>query len=283
MPVQHNLAIIIPTRNRSEIIRLNLQKTRAQLPDVPIFVFDDASTNADEVRSAVESVPGCVLIRSESNVGPAAARNALIIASEARWCLAIDDDCYPDPSFDPHPWTETEPGQGDPIVIGLTCYRTYDGDISPANVTEPRQYPNFHGGASLLHRERIIEIGNYDPDYVFGAEDTDLARRVWASNYQVWQDPTKIIIHDHVSSGRDLQREAYFYARNRILLGSRTLPIWYGFPIGFLQACRRCLTQPNKLHGLKGIIGGVWVSFINFSNRRPLNLKQYYTLRKMLK
>jgi GT2 family glycosyltransferase len=276
--MRHDLAVIVPTRNRPDIARKNLEKIRAHFPDVPICVFDDASDDAVAVRRAVESVPDCKLIRSDVNIGPAGARRALIEAAEARWCLAIDDDCYPREDFDPAPWIDAEPGPGDPIVIGLTLYRSYDGDISPQGRSSPGSFPAFHGGASLLHRARLMEIGNYNPAYVFGAEDTDVARRVWASGYQVWHDPTKFIIHDHVAAGRNLPRESYFYVRNRILLAVMTLPVWYGLPLGLGQAFKRWLIQPYKWSGFLGLFAGLGASIRHFPARRPLSLRQYREL-----
>ena len=277
----HDFAVIMPTRNRPKILRQNLEKTRTHFPDVPIYVFDDASEDAGAVSLSVKSVPGCMLIRSDANVGPAGARRALIKAAEARWCLAIDDDCYPREDFDPAPWINTEPGHGGIVVVGLTCFRSYDGDISPLGRSEPGPFAAFHGGASLLHRVRLMEIGNYNPVYVFGAEDTDVARRVWAAGYQVWLDPTKFIIHDHVATGRNPERESYYYVRNRVLLSVMTLPIWYGLPLGLGQALKRWLAQPHKWYGFLGLFAGLGASVRHFGSRRPLSLQQYQELRRV--
>ena len=274
----HDLAIIMPTRNRPQIALPNLRTARRHFPDAPIYVFDDASNDAAAVATSVASVPGCTLIRSDTNVGPAGARRRLIEAADARWCLALDDDCHPRKDFDPSRWVSMEPRGDAPVIICFRYYRPYDGDIAPPGDLQVGPCRSLHGGASLLHRKSLIEIGNYNADFIFAAEDTDLSRRVWASGRQIWIDPDNYVIHDHVQAGRNLRRELYFYVRNRILLNVLSLPIWYGLPLGLGQAVKRCLTHPHKLSGFLGLFAGVFASIRNFGSRRPLTLKQYFHL-----
>jgi GT2 family glycosyltransferase len=278
MSLMSDFAIIMPTRNRPDIVQRSLEKTHSVLPAAPIYVFDDASEDAEAIQRAVAHVPGTTLLRSDVNVGPAGARCRLIEAAQARWLLAIDDDCYPREDLDLGRWIGMEPGLNDPIAICLRCYRSYDGDISPAGDIKIGPARGLHGGASLLHRRSILDIGNYNPIYVFGAEDTDLSRRIWASGRQVWVDPTQVIIHDHVPAGRNPPRESYFYVRNRILIGTLTLPIWYGLPFGLAQAARRMVMQPHKLSGFAGLFGGLAASVRHFGKRKPLSLKQFHAL-----
>lgn len=271
----HDFAVIVPTRNRPDILHQNLVKTRVHFPSVPIYVFDDASDNAEAVRLAVNSIDRITLIRSDRNVGPAGARRRLIEEADARWVLAIDDDCYPRDDFEPSRWIKSEPKKGEPIVIGLRCYRSYDGDVSPLGRETPGPFPAFHGGASLLHRQRVLEIGNYDASYFFAAEDTDVARRVWANGYEVWLDTESFIVHDHVAAGRNLKREAFYYVRNRIVLSAMTLPLWYGLPLGLGQAVKRWLSQPHKAAGFAGLINGLGAVMVSLPRRKPLSLKQW--------
>jgi GT2 family glycosyltransferase len=274
----HDLAIIMPTRNRHQIAAQNLRRTRQHFPNVPIYVFDDASDDAAAVAASIAMVPGCTLIRSDENVGPAGARRRLIEVADARWCLAIDDDCHPRDDFDPSRWVSLEPGPDDPIVVCCRYYRSYDGDVAPPGDLKVGPCRCLLGGASLLHRRSVIEIGSYNVAFIFGAEDTDLSRRVWASGRQIWIDPNNYIIHEHLPAGRNLTRESYFYVRNRIVLNVLSLPIWYGLPLGLVQAIRRCLVEPHKLSGLQGLLAGILVSARNFRVRRPLSIKLYRRL-----
>lgn len=279
----HNLAVIMPTRNRPCIAAQNLLKVHAQFPDAPIYVFDDASDDAVAVAMAMAAVPRSKLIRSEKNIGPAGARRRLIEMADARWCLAIDDDCHPRGDFDPSRWIMTEPGpqSNDPIAVSFRYIRSYDNEIAPPGELDVGPARGLLGGASLLHRASIIAIGNYNEGYMFGCEDTDLARRVWASGQQLWIDPDNFIIHDHVAAGRNIKREAFYYTRNCVLLNVMSLPIWYGLPLGLAQAVKRWLTEPNRLHGFLGVIAGLAAIFRNYNRRRPLTIEGYRRLERL--
>ena len=275
MSPKADLAIITPTCNRPEIVAQNLAKTRAHFPDAPIYVFDDASDDAEAVAAAVASISNTHLIRSDRNVGPAGARRALIEQADARWCLAIDDDCHPREDFDPSRWVAIDPGPDDPIIVSFRYYRSYDGDIAPPGDLSVGPCRSLLGGASMLHRDSIIAIGNYDDIYKFGAEDTDLSRRVWASGRQIWIDPDNYIIHDHVAAGRNLKREAKFYVRNRILVNALNLPVWFGLPLGVASAIRYWLSHPYKLSGFAGLMDGVATTLRHLPKRRPLSMKTF--------
>ena len=276
-----DLAIVMPTRDRPEIVRRNLHRTRRHFPDTPIYVFDDASADVAAIEAAVTAVGNCHLMRSPSPIGPAGGRRRLIEAAKARWCLAIDDDCYPSATFDPSRWLAMEPGLDDPIVVSFRNYRTYDGDIAPPGNLSVGPARTLTGGASLLHRASVMRIGSYNESFVFGGEDTDLARRVWASGRQLWIDPDNFIIHEHVAGGRDARREAFYYTRNRVLLNVLSLPVWYGLPLGLASAVRRWITQPNRWHGFLGIAAGLIAAVQHFEQRRPLSVRQFRRLERL--
>ncbi|MGH1420092.1 MAG: glycosyltransferase family 2 protein [Hyphomicrobiaceae bacterium] len=279
--MRRDLAIIMPTRNRPDIACNNLRKVHAMFPDVAIYICDDASENGALLVDRIKDIPNCILIRNEKAIGPAGARRRLIEEANACWCLALDDDCYPRDDFDPSRWINSEPGKNDPIIVSFRCIRSYDNEIAPGGDLQPGPTRSLMGGASILHRKSIIDLGNYKQAYVFGAEDTDLARRVWAAGRQLWIDPDNVIVHDHVAAGRDLPREAYYYVRNRVLLNALTLPLWFGVPLGLAQATKCLLTHPHRAHATAGLISGVWSIFANLDARQPLSLAEYRALQNL--
>jgi GT2 family glycosyltransferase len=276
-----DLEIIVPTRNRPEVLARSLRLTRAHFPGVPILVHDDASEDTGSVALAVRDIPGARLMRSVQRIGPAGARNKLLSEARARWCLAIDDDCFPRKDFDPSRWIATDPAPGGPIVISFRCYRSYDGNIAPPGEWSAGPSRTLMGGASLLHREGVLNIGGYRSFLVFAGEDTELARRVWASGSQVWSDPCNYIVHDHVPVGRDLAAEYFYYVRNRVLVNVLTLPLWYGLPRGIVEAARRAASQERKLPGLAGFISGLIDSFKYFRSRTPMTLSLFRWLSRL--
>ena len=282
MHIVYDLAIIMPTRNRPEVLARSLSMIRARgFEGTPIYVFDDASEDAAAVRHATASVPGVTLIRSDVQLGPAGGRNRLLQTAQAKWCLAIDDDCYPQEHINLARWLGTSPKLGDPIIVGFRYFRPYDGDISPPGTVATGPSRFFHGGASLLHRESVLSIGGYRDFLIFGAEDSELACRVWASNYQVWIDPDNFVIHEHVSAGRNPQAEAYYYIRNRIIMNVLTLPLWLGLPLGLVQAMRRAIFHRDPITAMRAIVAGCTCSIQYFSQRRPLTFAKWRWLRQL--
>lgn len=276
------LAIIIPTRNRPTDLTRALAKIRGRgFPDTPIYVFDDASDDPEAVAAAIAAVPGVTLIRSERQLGPAGGRNRLLQVAQARWCLALDDDCYPREDFDITEWISKEPQANDPIIIDFSCFCPSDGNLPPAGHTRASPTNAFHGGASLLHRQSILNIGGYREFLVFGLEDTELALRTWASGYQVWVDPKNVVIHEHVPRGRDLRRETFHYVKNRILVNMLAAPLYIGVPHGLISAARRIFHHRYPVDAAKGFVSGLVDSARHFGQRKPLSLKQWLALRSM--
>lgn len=89
------LSIIIPTKNRSQLLR------RALAPFVgreglEVIVVDDDSTpeQAAANRHACQAVPGCRYIRLDRTHGGAAARNRGLVASTQAMVWFLDDDDF---------------------------------------------------------------------------------------------------------------------------------------------------------------------------------------------
>jgi hypothetical protein len=86
------VSIVVPTRNRRDILRHALRSARSQSwPAIEVVVVDEASTDGtarmlssefSEVRVVIHDVPH----------GPGGARNAGIAASTGDWVLFLDDD-----------------------------------------------------------------------------------------------------------------------------------------------------------------------------------------------
>jgi glycosyltransferase involved in cell wall biosynthesis len=84
------VSIIIPTRNRPQLLPRAVESARAAGTDVEIIVVDDASR--DETASVCRDLPGIKYIRLERNQGVAGARNVGILASSAEFIAFLDDD-----------------------------------------------------------------------------------------------------------------------------------------------------------------------------------------------
>ncbi len=86
------VSIVVPTRNRRDILRHTLRSARAQSwPNIEIVVVDEASTDGT-ARMLASEFPEMKVVRHDVPHGPGGARNAGIAASDGDWVLFLDDD-----------------------------------------------------------------------------------------------------------------------------------------------------------------------------------------------
>ncbi|WP_167737322.1 glycosyltransferase family 2 protein [Sphingomonas parva] len=84
------VSIVIPTRNRAELLPATLESAFAAASDAEIIVVDDAST--DDTEAVCRGTPGLTYIRLREQKGTSTARNEAIRASAAEFVAFLDDD-----------------------------------------------------------------------------------------------------------------------------------------------------------------------------------------------
>jgi len=199
MPIK--VSVIVPTYNRSTLLQKNLDSLINQnisnKKSYEIIVCDDGSCDntANMVQDLAKSTKDNPPIHyvSQSNQGPAAARNLGIKISTGEIIALTDDDCETDSdwieqivkSFDSHP---------DIVGVGGVTYSIPE-KITPLthqieNV-EPWSFPT----CNLAYRAKIIsEVGGFDPSFLFTNEDADISWRIEKQG-QVIHNPKMKISH----------------------------------------------------------------------------------------
>ncbi len=88
--------VIIAAWNRADSIERAVRSALSDPAVKRVVVVDDASSDAtcDEAERADDGSGRLVVIRLDTNVGPAAARNTAIAASDAPWIAVLDADDY---------------------------------------------------------------------------------------------------------------------------------------------------------------------------------------------
>ena len=88
----NKISIVVPTRNRSALLRSTLRSIGAQTwPDREVIVVDEASADDTAVLLAAE-FPELKVVRHDVARGSSAARNAGIAAATGDWLFFLDDD-----------------------------------------------------------------------------------------------------------------------------------------------------------------------------------------------
>ncbi len=86
------VSIVVPTRNRLDLLRSALRSVYAQTwPEKEVIVVDEASTDGTQTLLADE-FPQAKVMRHDVPRGPSAARNTGIAAASGDWVCFCDDD-----------------------------------------------------------------------------------------------------------------------------------------------------------------------------------------------
>jgi glycosyltransferase involved in cell wall biosynthesis len=220
-----SVTIIIPTFNGGRRIGNCLDALVQQTAgrDAEILVVNDGSTdNTAEIVARYSEVR----LITQSNAGPAAARNRGAIEARGAIILFTDDDCVPTAE-----WLAaiTEPFQ-DPIVVGTKgVYRTRQQSLAARFVQI--EYEDKYRLMSALsqidfidtysagfRRERFLEMGGYDTSFpVACAEDIELSYRMSARGWIMKFVPGAVVYHTHPDTLWKYLAKKYKFAFWRML------------------------------------------------------------------
>lgn len=187
------------------------------------------------------------LIRSNVNLGFAGGNNIGIDASSGKYIMLINNDTIILEDhfdillsrFESHP----EIGAISPKIL----FSTPVGTIQFAGYTKltpitlrnslvgylekdgeafncAKQTPYCHGAAMIVRREVIENVGKMTEKYFLYYEELDWSTAIARKGYQLWFDPSQIIIHkESCSVGVESPLKTYYMTRNRLLFAFRNL------------------------------------------------------------
>ncbi len=208
--VEPTISVVVATFNRAARLERAIEALRAQQdPGVPfeLVVVDDCSSDGTAALLAAErdrdGIPVRTL-RTHSNSGPAAAREAGRRAARGRVIAFTDDDCRPSPGWLAAGYRAL--GE-DPmrIVQGRTLPDPTDADrrgpfSRTIDVSGPD--PAFHTCNIFYGRELLERIDGFDTEsFSHGAEDTDLAWRALAAGAHASYEPEALVHHEIADLG----------------------------------------------------------------------------------
>jgi len=196
--------------------------TSQTYPDIEIIVVDNASSDrsTDLLR---EGIPGCTLIRNETNQGYCVAQNQAIRASRGAYYLPMNPDVHLSPGFterlvralDEHPEYGSASGklwrpsaEGEPKTLdaaGLFIdrrrrqYLRGHGQEDRGQYDEAGEVFGADGAAPLYRRSALEDMKVFDQYFdeaYFGyQEDVDLAWRGRLLGWKCWYEPSAVAVH----------------------------------------------------------------------------------------
>jgi glycosyltransferase involved in cell wall biosynthesis len=190
------VSIVLPTHGRRDsLVRVLRALARQSVPcdrfEVVVVCDGDVDGSEAAIRSLTRELPFELVIISQTNQGPAAARNSGVRAARAPLILFIDDDVVPDGALVAS-HLEAHARQGSRVAIGpllpppdarLSLWGKYEErmlcrqyDAMAAGVFQPTFRQFYTGNASVL-KVHLLELGGFDPAFR-RAEDVELAYRL---------------------------------------------------------------------------------------------------------
>lgn len=270
--------VVIPTRDRSALLRDTLARVREAVPaTVPVLVVDSAS---EDDTSAVAREAGVEVIRCELP-GASVARNAGWRHARTPVVAFLDDDCLPEPG-----WVQALAAPFDDPTVGVVFGRVgleEEGTAALA-ILERDEAHGLDVGSPLadygytanvaFRRDALATLGGFDE--VLGAgsplhasEDKDLTWRLlragWAGRY----DPAARVVHRQWRSRSTALRTYFHYGIGEaaFVAKARRIDPTAGATLGHQAGLRRQVTvvtdalrdryEYGALTGVVGAAGAV--------------------------
>lgn len=212
-----SVEIVILTYNARGIVEDSIASALAQdYRPLRVTVVDNASDDgtADAVR---ERFPEVEVVRSPRNLGFAGGNNLAIERSDADYVVLLNQDAVAR-----RDWitelvraARTAPDVAAvgskmllrrcPTIFNSTgiamnplgfCYDRGIGEKDTDPSPTPEEVLGASGGAVLLRREALAEIGALEPSFFMYFEDLDLCWRMWLAGWRVLYAPLAVVIHD---------------------------------------------------------------------------------------
>lgn len=203
-------SIIVATFNGEKVIQKTLESLlELDYPnEYEIIVVDDGSEdNTKTILNKFKNKKKIKLILFGKNKGVCKARNAAINASKNSIIVNMDHDCIASKE-----WLKQMVKEFDDKKVGMTS-----GFV-------------IYGGTSTAFRKSVLdEVGNYDEEYRYYREDTDLAFKIIESGYEAKLVKSSFFHENSFKKPQGL-KETIKYILNRLYLHQNDVLLYKKHP-----------------------------------------------------
>jgi hypothetical protein len=248
-----SIALIIPNWNGLRHLQTCLDAVfRQTYPGCEAVLVDNGSTDGS-CEFVAGHYPEVRILRSETNLGFAAATNLAIRNTQSDYVATLNNDTEVEPT-----WLEelvkamdSAPGIG--MCASKMLFYDQRQVINSAGIavdragiawdreggkpdgfnSEPREIFGPCAGAALYRRAMLDEIGLFDEDYFGYLEDVDLAWRAQATGWRCLYVPSARVYHVHSATGQEgSSLKNYLLGRNKVWTIIKNYPWPHGLAYG---------------------------------------------------
>jgi len=276
-------SIIIPTRNRVDILRRSLQTLHAQACPLEIIVIDDASTD-DTPRVVTDEFPSVHYQRNDPPRGPAVNRNMGADMANAGVLIFVDDDIlFPDPDTVASVVRTFDDERVGAVTLPFVNMDEPEHEIGRAPDERVWVTAEYYGGMVAMRRSVYQQIGGYRSTLFMHVEEPDLTIRLYDAGYQLQLGTTPTIEH-HRSPIRDQPKLWFLGARNHVLYAWYNVPLpevlWH-LPGSAAKAVVYAVKRGQGLRAMWGVLCGLGLLLPHLKHRRPVSRQTYRRVRRL--
>ena len=279
-------SVVIPTKNRRDILRATVASILGQDEPLEIIVLDDGSSDGTSEMLRAE-FPGVRVESFRRSRGPAHRRNQGARMARGEFLFTIDDDCIL-PHADTFARTieEFDDARIGAVTIPFINVHKEAGVVITGAPDAGQTYVayEYYGGMVAFRRELFLELGGYRSYYFMNIEEGDYAVRMLQSGHVVKLGTAPPIDH-HESPIRASKRLNELGPRNHILYAWYNVPM-PDLPLHLLGSGVKAALYIARLghpdQALRGFVKG-WTAILHELNHRAPVSPLCYKLSRELK
>ena len=279
-------SVVIPTKNRRDILRDTVASILQQDEPLEIIVLDDGSRDGTSEMLRAE-FPAVRVESFRRSRGPAYRRNQGAHLAKGEFLFTIDDDCIL-PHADTFARTIEQfddPRIGAVTIPFINVHKDADLVLTGAPDAEQMYVAyEYYGGMVAFRRDLFLELGGYRSYYFMNVEEGDYAVRMLASGHVVKLGTAPPIDH-HESPIRASKRLNELGPRNHILYAWYNVPMPH-LPLHLLGTGAKSALYIAKLghpdQAVRGYVKG-WLAVLHELGQREPVSNACYELSRELK
>jgi GT2 family glycosyltransferase len=271
------VSIVIVTQNRKAELKRCLQAVYAQHHgQVETLVIDNKSMDGTPGMVTTE-FPGVHLIRLDRNLGCPGARNVGVLNAHGDIIFFLDDDCIIDVDAVDNalPYFESD----ERLVVVSPQIIEPEQDRTLPRMSISARYSHEFTGVSAIRRTVFEHCGLYPVDFLYGAEESDLALRILnADGHILYAPDVKVFHYPAKNRNRNWEMEQRLLNAMRVLVKyAPALRLLAGILVKPLTFLPMAIRQHSLWGWIKAVvrIPGLVMKTLISGQRTPLGWKPF--------